>query len=57
MFYRDNPVVVEPGMVFFMHMSTRDHDRGIGAAPGEPVVVTETGCKRLSREVLEAGPF
>ena len=57
MFYRDNPVVVEPGMVFFMHMTTRDHDRGIGAAPGETVVVTETGCKRLSREVLEAGPF
>ena len=57
MFYRDNPVVVEPGMVFFMHMITRDHDRGIGAAPGETVVVTETGCKRLSREVLEAGPF
>ena len=25
MFYRDNPVVVEPGMVFFMHMTTRDH--------------------------------
>ena len=57
MFYRDNPVVVEPGMVFFMHMTTRDHDRGIGAAPGETVVVTETGCRRLSREVLEAGPF
>ena len=57
MFYRDNPVVVEPGMVFFMHMTTRDHDRGIGAAPGETVVVTDTGCKRLSREVLEAGPF
>ena len=57
MFYRDNPVVVEPGMVFFMHMTTRDHDRGIGAAPGETVVVTENGCKRLSREVLEAGPF
>ena len=38
-------------------MSTRDHDRGIGAAPGETVVVTEAGCKRLSREVLEAGPF
>ncbi|MCY4469072.1 MAG: Xaa-Pro peptidase family protein [Thiotrichales bacterium] len=57
MFYRDNPVVVEPGMVFFMHMTTRDHDRGIGAAPGETVVVTDSGCKRLSREVLEAGPF
>lgn len=57
MFYRDNPVVVEPGMVFFMHMTTRDHARGIGAAPGETVVVTETGCERLSREVLEAGPF
>ena len=51
--YRDNPVVVEPGMVFFLHPGVRDDDLHLAAVPGETVLVTETGAERLSRHDFE----
>ena len=45
MLYQDNPVLAEPGMVFFLHMAITD--RGLTVAPGETFVVTEHGCERL----------
>lgn len=47
MLYRDNPVIAEPGMVFFMFMSITD--RGTNAVPGETFLVTQTGSERLGR--------
>jgi Xaa-Pro dipeptidase len=47
MLYRDNPVIAEPGMVFFMFLAITD--KGISAVPGETFLVTETGCERLGR--------
>ena len=46
--YGDNPRVIEPNMVLFMHMTLRDDANGFSATPGETVIVTETGIERLS---------
>jgi len=53
MIYADNPVEVEPGMVFFLHMILADSTAELGASLGETVVVTETGCERLTNCSLE----
>jgi Xaa-Pro dipeptidase len=47
MLYRDNPVIAEPGMVFFMFLAITD--KGTSAVPGETFLVTETGCERLGK--------
>lgn len=49
MFYTGNPVLVEPDMVFFLHMILLDSDHGLAMALGETVRVTEAGCEPLSR--------
>jgi Xaa-Pro dipeptidase len=49
MLYQDNPVPFEPGMVVFCHMIIFDSDAGLAMTLGETVLVTETGCERLSR--------
>ena len=53
MIYTGNPVVIEPNMVIFMHMILLDSDHGLAMAPGETVLVTDTGCERLSRMSLD----
>ena len=53
MIYTRNPVVIEPNMVIFMHMILLDSDHGLAMAPGETVVVTDTGCERLSQMSLD----
>ncbi len=52
MFYAGNPVLAEPGMVFFLHMILADSERNLAMAPGESVIVTETGNERLSSASL-----
>ena len=47
MLYRDNPVIAEPGMVFFMFLAITD--KGTTAVPGETFLVTETGAERLGK--------
>jgi Xaa-Pro dipeptidase len=51
--YRDNPLPIEENMVFFMHMTLRDDERGFNAVPGESVIVTKNGVERLSKRSLE----
>ena len=46
--YGDNPRLIEPNMVFFMHMTLRDDASGFSATPGETVIVTNSGVERLS---------
>jgi Xaa-Pro dipeptidase len=53
MFYHGNPVVAEPGMVFFLHMILMDSDSVTAMCPGQTVLVTETGCEVLSRRPLD----
>jgi Xaa-Pro dipeptidase len=53
MFYRGNPVIAEPGMVFFLHMIVVDSDRNIAMAPGYTVEVTDQGCVPLSKLPLD----
>ncbi len=47
MLYRDNSVIAEPGMVFFMFLAITD--KGVSGVPGETFLVTETGCERLGK--------
>ena len=53
MIFTGNPVVIQPNMVIFMHMVLLDSDRGLTMAPGETVLLNETGCERLSRMSLD----
>ena len=53
MFYADNPIVIVPGMTFFLHMILMDSDHEVAMAVGESVVVGEAGCERLSRASLD----
>jgi Xaa-Pro dipeptidase len=50
MLYRDNPVIAEPGMVFFMFLPITD--RGVSAVPGETFLVTESGSERLGKSPI-----
>jgi Xaa-Pro dipeptidase len=54
MVYRDNPVVIEPGMVFFLHMVLTEAPRNV--APGETFLVTDTGSERLGKAPLALVP-
>ncbi|MCI0787688.1 MAG: aminopeptidase P family protein [Chloroflexi bacterium] len=49
MIYADNPVVVEPNMVIFMHMILLDWERRLAMALGDTVVVTPDGCETLTK--------
>ena len=51
--FEGNPVVIEPGMVFFLHMIVLDSDSGTAMAPGHSVRVTAKGYERLSRSKLD----
>jgi len=52
MIYAGNPVVLAPGMVFFLHMIIFDSDAGLPACVGRTSVVTESGAEPLSRADL-----
>ena len=53
MFYQGAPTVMEPGMVFFLHMILMDSDSGTAMTLGRTSLVTETGAEGLSRMPLE----
>ncbi len=49
MFYEGNPLIMQAGQVFFLHMILMDSDAGLAMCQGHSVLVTETGVERLSR--------
>lgn len=49
MFYEGNPLIMQENQVFFLHMVLMDSDSGHAMTLGHSVLVTETGCERLSR--------
>ncbi len=53
MLYRGNPVVVEPGMVIFVHIIIFDSDEGLAMSLGRTSLVTETGAESLSAAPLD----
>ena len=53
MFYRGNPVIAAPNMVFFLHMILADSDSHHAMCFGHTVAVTETGCESLSKRPLD----
>jgi Xaa-Pro dipeptidase len=52
MFYAGAPTVLEPGMVFFLHMILFDSDQGVAMTLGRTSLVTERGAEPLSRMPL-----
>ncbi len=49
MFYEGNPLQMQAGQVFFLHMIAMDSDAGLAMTLGHSVLVTDTGVERLSR--------
>ena len=45
---RDDPLVLEPGMVFFMHMLMVDRERRLMMSLGEQALVTSGACEPLT---------
>ena len=48
MLWSGNPQVIEPGMVFFLHMILFDREEGLSMAMGETAIVTEGACERVN---------
>ncbi len=53
MFYTGNPEVIEPNMVFFLHMVILDSDNGLAMSLGETLIVTEGVCERVTHAPRE----
>jgi Xaa-Pro dipeptidase len=53
MLYTGNPVIIKPGMVFFMHMILMDSANELAMNLGETYLVTETGNERLGKKKLD----
>ena len=53
MFYAGNPVIMRPGMVFFLHMIVFDSARGLAMTLGRTSLVTERGAEPLSKAPLD----
>src|SRR5262249_25940639 len=52
MFYRGNPEIARPGMVFFIHIIIFDSARGLAMTTGQTVLTTDAGVDTLSRKPL-----
>ena len=53
MFYENAPTVIEPNMVFFLHMILMDSESGTAMTLGRTSVVTESGSEPLGRMPLD----
>ncbi|MEZ5775104.1 MAG: Xaa-Pro peptidase family protein [Hyphomicrobiaceae bacterium] len=52
MLYNGNPVVAEPGMIFFIHIIIFDSHEGVAATLGRSSLVTRKGSESLSKAEL-----
>ena len=53
MFYENNPLIMQEGQVFFLHMILMDSDAGEAMTLGHSVLVKADGVERLSRHGLD----
>jgi len=53
MLYANNPVILAPGMVFFMHMILMDSDNQLAMNLGETYLLTKSGNERLGKKKLD----
>ncbi len=53
MFYEGNPLLMEAGQVFFLHMILMDSEAGLAMCWGHSVLVKEDRVERLSRSSLD----
>ena len=53
MHYTGNPVVLQSGMVFFMHMILMDSNNQLAMNLGETYLVTNSGNERLGKKKLD----
>ncbi len=57
MVWADNAQVLEPGMVFFLHMIRLDDQTGLSMSLGETAIVSEGSCERVNhipRELIRS---
>ena len=55
MIFSNNPLVLKPGMVFFMHMILMDSENQLAMNLGETYLVTENGNERLGKKKIRSG--
>ena len=53
MIFTGNPLIIKPGMVFFMHMILMDSTNQLAMNLGETYLVTEDGNERLGKKKLD----
>ena len=53
MIFTGNPLIIKPGMVFFMHMILMDSEEQLAMNLGETYLVTEDGNERLGKQKLD----
>ena len=53
MLYTGNPVILAPGMIFFMHMILMDSDNQLAMNLGETYLLTNTGNERLGKKKID----
>ncbi len=53
MIYKNNPYIIKPGNVFFMHMILMDSENEIAMNLGESYLVTKNGNERLGKQKLD----
>ena len=53
MLYTGNPVILEPEMVFFMHMILMDSENKLSMNLGKTYLVTNSGNQRMGKKKLD----
>ena len=53
MFYQDNPLIMNAGNVYFLHMILMDSEANLAMCWGHSVLVSDNGVERLSRSPLD----
>ena len=53
MIFTGNPLILKPGMIFFIHMILMDSENQLAMNLGETYLVTEKGNERLGKQKLD----
>ena len=53
MIFTGNPLIIKPGMVFFMHMILMDSEAQLALNLGETYLATKNGNERLGNQKLD----